>query len=303
MTGRPRRPQTPMERQEEESRRRREEAAAGTAAILEDLQKAAASVGQEDFLPATLELAPPAGNPPVYGRRLDWTSKHDERSRAYALADRLRQRVALQDHLWPTGPVLDQGNEGACVGFATAAAGNVLELVALPGQAGELAELEDAADALAIYHRAQELDDISGEAYAGTSVLAGMKAGVERGLFAGYGWCFGTRDLAQAVLQVGPVVVGIPWTEGMYATPPNGRVMVTGATVGGHCLAVVGLRMALEYPRLMDPAGPYFVVQNSWGESYGDGGLGYVHHADMARLLAQQGEAAIPLETGWEPAS
>lgn len=232
------------------------------------------------------------------GRTLDWQSKHDERSRAYALADRLRHRVALQDHLWPVGPILDQGREGACVGFASAAAANVLELSAT--FVGDPAANHDAADALRLYGRAQELDDISGEDYVGTSVLAGMKAGVEAGWWEGYGWCFGTRDIAQALLQVGPVVLGLSFPLG--APDRDGRLHLSGEA-GPHCLTAVGLRMALPGVFQATPPGPYFILQNSWGESYGDHGLVYVHHADLARLLAGTGEAAIPLAAGWEPTS
>jgi C1A family cysteine protease len=40
--------------------------------------------------------------------------------------------------------------------------------------------------------------------------------------------------------------------------------------------------------------GPYFVLQNSWGEGWGDHGLGYIHHRDLAQLLRGGGEAAFP---------
>ena len=40
--------------------------------------------------------------------------------------------------------------------------------------------------------------------------------------------------------------------------------------------------------------GPFFVWQNSWGSGYGVGGLGFIHHRDLARLLQGRGEAAIP---------
>jgi hypothetical protein len=104
-------------------------------------------------------------------------------------------------------------------------------------------------------------------------------------------WCFGTKDVAQAVLQRGPVVVGVPWLSGMYDTGPGGLVELAGEDTGaGHCLAVVGIRLRGPQGQL----GPYFVWQNSWGTGYGDGGLGYVHHRDLARLLHGTGEAAIP---------
>jgi len=223
-------------------------------------------------------------------RLLTWRSRHDERSRAYGVRATLTGSAPVQDRLWPVGPVLDQGTEGACVGCAVVDAANVLELTV------GLDVVEDGrplglADATELYHRAQRLDEVPGEAYSGTSVLAGMKAAVEAGLFGGYLWAFGTRDVAQAVLQRGPVVIGVPWLSGMYDTGPGGLVTLTGNATGqGHCLAVVGMRRTGPQGQ----PGPFFVWQNSWGPGYGDGGLGYIHHRDLAALLHGSGEAAIP---------
>jgi hypothetical protein len=117
-----------------------------------------------------------------------------------------------------------------------------------------------------------------------------MAAGVELGLWGGYRWCFGTRDIAQTLLRRQPVIVGVPWFDGMYATGPRGVVQVSGDHVGGHCLVVVG--MQLTGPN--GEPGVHFVWQNSWGPSYGDEGLGYVAHRTLATLLHTHGEAAVP---------
>jgi hypothetical protein len=146
-------------------------------------------------------------------------SRHDVRSLAYGVRPTLAGSAPLTDHLWPVGPVLDQGAEGECVGCAVVDAATT---IAPPER--YLTTFGIAEDAARIYKRAQQLDEVPGEDYAGTSVLAGMKAGVEAGLFGGYRWAFGTRDVAQAVLQVGPVVVGVPWLSGMYDTGPGGLV-------------------------------------------------------------------------------
>jgi hypothetical protein len=236
--------------------------------------------------------APPTPAPVVVPRvftserepRPGWRSRHDVRSLSYGLRARLAGSAPLTDHVWPTGPVLDQGQEGECVGCGLVDAVNALRRAA--GRT-DLLKIDAAAG---LYHRAQQLDDVPGEAYTGTSVLAGLKAATEEQLIGGYLWCFGTRDVAQAVLQRGPVVVGVPWLSGMYDTGPGGLVQVTGTDTGaGHCLAVVGIRM--KGPQ--GQPGPYFVWQNSWGRAYGDGGLGYIHHRDLAGLLRGVGEAAI----------
>lgn len=225
---------------------------------------------------------PPAD--PAAGPVLDWFSRHDPRSREFGVRAGLARSAPMTDRLWPPGPVLDQGTDGQCVGFAIIDALNA----ARPG--GDAAASTAAAGA--IYRRAQQLDEVPGESYAGTSVLAGMKAAAEFGVIESYRWCFGTRDVAQAVLQVGPVVVGVPWLSGMADTGPGGLVQLTGADGGlGHCLAVLGLRRTGPQGQ----PGPYFVWLNSWGTGYGDGGLGYVHHRDLAALLHGTGEAAVPI--------
>ena len=217
----------------------------------------------------------------------DWVSAHDPRSRRFDVSDRIKARVPIQDRLWPIGPVFDQGttpplsarDASGCVGMAAAAAGNVLGATLTK------------ADALELYDRAQELDHVTGSAYAGTSVLAGMKAGVERGLWAGYLWAFGTRDIAQALLQVGPVVIGIPWFDGMETPAADGVIRPTGAPAGGHAMALVGIRAS-------KPGGPWFVAQQSRGTTVGDNGLVLIHHKDLSKLLAGIGEAAIPVPNG-----
>jgi hypothetical protein len=215
-------------------------------------------------------------------RALTWRSRHDPRSLQFGVRAAVAGSAPLTDHLWHIGEVLDQGADGACVGFAVVAAHNAVSDLDV-----------DAVEARAIYARAQRLDEVPGEAYTGTSVLAGMQAGVEAGLFGGYRWAFGTRDVAQAVLQIGPVVVGVPWLSGMFDTGPGGLVTLTGDDEGlGHCLAVVGIR--LKGPQ--GQPGPFFVWQNSYGPGYGDDGLGYVHHRDLATLLHGIGEAAIPMQ-------
>jgi len=183
------------------------------------------------------------------------------------------------------------------VGMAVAAAGNVLQLATYPGGQYLAPErvpgLLSKDDALALYDRAQELDHLSGKAYAGTSVLAGMKAGVEAGLWSQYLWAFGTRDIAQALLQVGPVVVGIPWDTALEEPDQHGIVRPGGTPAGGHALALVEFRMTVA-----GRPGPWFGAQQSRGPLEGRGGIVYLHHKDLARLLAGVGEAAIPVPPG-----
>jgi hypothetical protein len=228
----------------------------------------------------------------------DWSSRHDPQSRDFDVSDALAGRVPLADKMWPIGPIFDQGttpplslhDASGCVGMGVAAAANTLEMAAT-ASAASLRGLLQKEDALQLYARAQQLDSVSGDSYAGTSVLAGMKAGQEAGLWSEYLWAFGTRPLAQAIMQVGPAVIGIPWTTGMEDPDPGGVIRPGGSAAGGHCMALVGLVTSR-------PGGPWFVAQQSRGPTVGDHGLVLIHHKDLSRLLAGVGEAAVPVPPG-----
>lgn len=225
---------------------------------------------------------------PTTDPRLDWRPRHDPRSRLFDVADRTDPALPTGLRLLPvTRPRLLQGAEGACAGFASAHAANTHRLEAnTVGRDGLL----DEDDARALYHRAQQLDRVPGEDYSGTSILAAMLAGREHGLWAEFWWAFGTADIARALDQLRrPVVVGVPWTDGMYRTDPEGRVKIEGPTVGGHALEVVGFDPTCA---LFDGR-PGFAWLNSHAD-YGLDGIGWLEARQLGWLLAGRGEAAVP---------
>lgn len=95
------------------------------------------------------------------GRRREF----DERSRAFPIRT-LTEAVEPKQKYWRCDARLDQGREGACVGFAWGH-----ELNAEPRRWWTTDQ-----HARVIYRRAQQLDQWPGENYEGTSVLAGAKA-------------------------------------------------------------------------------------------------------------------------------
>lgn len=235
-------------------------------------------------------------------RVMAWASRHDERSLDYGVRARLRAPAPLVDRAWAHGPILDQGttpplslhDASGCTGHAVVNAANVHELSVRPTTEPE--ELYGEDDAMRVYERAQELDAWPGEEYPGTSILAAMKAGQELGLWGSYLWAFGTKDVAQALLQVGPVVVGIPWLSEMAQPGPDGIVTVAGQPLGGHAICLHAIRMTVA-----GRAGPWFGGLQTWGEEVGDRGVVWFHHRDMGQLLRSRGEAAIPLAEGQTP--
>jgi hypothetical protein len=209
---------------------------------------------------------------PRLGRRQEF----DERSRAFPVRA-LISATTPRSYTWRCTKWLDQGSEPACVGFSLSH-----ELIARPKEHLEIGET----DALAFYHRAQQLDQWPGEDYDGTSVLAGLKAAKERGLITEYRWAFGLDDLILAVGYKGPAVIGIDWFEDMFDPDPQGYVTPTGDVAGGHAILVNGVSVTKKHFRL----------RNSWGRSWGyPYGNCFIRWADMGKLLAAGGEAAIPI--------
>jgi hypothetical protein len=245
---------------------------------------------------------------PVHdGRRLDWFPRYDERSQLYA-ATPAAVALPTSGRLWNPGQVLDQGSEGACCGFA-AAAEAAAEPVPVPRVTNRYAR--------GWYLNAQRRDEWPGQSYDGTSVLATMKEGKARGLYGGYGWFFTVEQLAAGIVRDesddgGPAVIGVEWRAGSYSTDPWGVLRPSGPIVGGHALCVLGYVPADSGPdrdlwdqlEELDLAGAVdsvlvreygaFVVQNSWGPTFGRNGLCVVPVSVMRAWVESGGEFAQP---------
>jgi hypothetical protein len=188
------------------------------------------------------------------------------------------------------GAVLDQGREGACVGF-----GWTGELLASP-RPHVVAPEKGNEYARDYYYRCKEVDEWEGVDYEGTSVLAGAKVAKELGYIQEYRWALGIDDLRAAVIQKGPAVIGIPWYEGMYNTRPSGLVEVSGDMVGGHCILITGYHPSMRIPgEDWHARFEVFRWRNSWGFDYGKAGNGLIRMEDLRDLLGGMGEACIPV--------
>jgi hypothetical protein len=221
-------------------------------------------------------------------RVLDWAPHHDPRSKAFPVAAVISTPPKRRNKLWKTGPVLDQGNEGACVGFGwTAEALSTPTVVDLSRVAVEVPR-EPTAFALDLYNKARRLDEWEGEDYDGTSVNAGAKAMRENGLVLEYRWAFSIDDVVDTILLKGPVVLGIEWRYGMYDAP-NGVLKATGKVVGGHCITAVGY--TLKSPKLGGEDG--IILRNSWGADWGINGNAEIKVSELSDLLDNYGEAAV----------
>ena len=208
-------------------------------------------------------------------RSLGRLPEFDERSRNYPVRTLLRGEPELSTKIWDLDVWLDQGNEGACVGFSLAH-----EIAAEPA-VGDV----DADYATMIYREAQKVDQWPGEDYEGTSVLAGAKIVKGLGWFEEYRWGFSTTDVIQSLVNLGPVVLGINWYSGMWDTDSNGYIHPTGELAGGHAIVAVG------YDHERDAV----LLHNSWGPGWGVDGRAWLSTSALSGLLAEYGEACIPV--------
>ena len=181
-------------------------------------------------------------------------------------------------------PHLDQGREGACVGFGWAH-----ELACYPAIVKGM-DFTYARER--IYWAAQRRDQWSGGAYPGaspfmegTSVLAGAEVvHRELGLIGSYKWSLDLNDLILAVGYMGPAVMGTDWYSGMFSTDSSGFVHATGTVEGGHCWLARGVSLRKQS----------FLCRNSWGANWGQGGDFLISFEDMSKLINSHGEACVP---------
>ncbi|KAF4406597.1 MULTISPECIES: hypothetical protein [Streptomyces] len=217
--------------------------------------------------------------------RLDRVPQFDERSREYPIRALVTERAPLRSAGWACPVWLDQGREGACVGFSWSH-----ELIATPVPVDEA----DNAFARDVYREARQVDDWPGEEYEGTSVLAGAKAVVNRGYMEEYRWAFGIDDVLRTLGYFGPVVIGVKWYDSMFRPAPNGLLEVSPGDFGGHAILVRGVSLKA---RLAGHSGtvPVVRLRNSWGRKWGVDGDCYMRVEDLDALLRDGGEACVPV--------
>lgn len=227
-------------------------------------------------------------------RRLGRVRQHDPNNMRFLIRARSTLDLSLpeRDYTWSVGAqrlserqlVLDQGHEGACVGFslATEAAARPVIVKGITNQV-----------ARHWYWRAQEADPWDGGAwpgalpfYEGTSVLAGAQVLKSMGHYLAYLWAGSEREIAMTLGYLGPVVLGINWYDSMYMPGRNGVLRLAGRVVGGHAICVIGL----------DTDRDAYLLQNTWGDSWGERGRAWLLRKDLERLVFQEdGEAMFPV--------
>ncbi len=182
--------------------------------------------------------------------------------------------LPLASKEWICPVTLDQGSEGACVGFAGAhwfGSERFIQKVTT-----KIARM--------FYKGAQKCDEWAGENYEGTSVNGLIKYLQSKGYIKGCRWIRTMDELKRTLSLYGPVIVGCEWREGCFDPDREGFITFSGELRGGH---------ATEWRGWNREEG-YFIIQQSWGDDHGIKGTVKMREADVVRLLATRPQIASP---------
>jgi hypothetical protein len=230
-------------------------------------------------LPSKIQLK---NNQFTSDQRLDRLVEFDTRSRNYPIKALQKTGKKLRSYTWRCNDWFNQGNEGACVGYALAH-----ELAARPS---EVKGLTDKFIREKIYWEAQKNDPWDGGSYPnaslfyeGTSVLAGVKEVKRLNYIEEYRWAFDIYDVLYGLGHNGPAVLGIPWYYDMYFPNKDGFIKPVGMIAGGHAILARAINIKEKYVTL----------RNSWGKDWGINGDCYIAFEDLKYLLNQAGECCF----------
>lgn len=198
-------------------------------------------------------------------------------------------------------PIRDQGRFGTCVGYAASAIKDRQERVNHPGRNYETSPLY-------VYSECKRLDGIPNVegTYPRTAMSVLLKQGIslestmpyelmtEKFHFpspsptaheeakqfkvGAYARIHTLQEIKQAVFEDGPVMIGVTVTENFVECEKGGFIdLPQGYILGGHALDIDGWddNMTHTYKNGVTRKG-FFRVVNSWSESWGDRGYGFI---------------------------
>lgn len=210
--------------------------------------------------------------------------KTDERDHKFLISSMLPKKLPgiTYKYWWANGWWGNQELTPHCVAFSWAhwlASGPITQKLSRVGGKSPY-------DTTVLYNEAQKNDRWDGEDYDGTSVRAGAKMLQMAGYVDGYSWAWDLDTTINAVLTLGPVVVGTWWTYDMFYPNDNDLITATGSKVGGHAYLIDGINVKKKL----------FRIKNSWGRDWGRNGHAYISFDDMETLILDSGEVCLANE-------
>lgn len=211
----------------------------------------------------------------------------DARDRNFPMANvlRLATNLPTSRYWYPGQQPLNQGSLGACVGFTGA---NWLQnsptRTPVTNQTG-----------FDLYAECKKIDGIPNTE--GTYARALLKVLQSQGKVGQYLWAQRPLDIKEWVLSTGPVLVGTPWLEGMFALDMEGYARVQGYEVGGHEYLIRGYSRPRDAYRCRNSWGAGWGIGASVGAWAGNGGEFWLRRADLDNLIfASWGDAVGVVE-------
>lgn len=138
-----------------------------------------------------------------------------------------------------------------------------------------------------LYNKFRENDGITSSNYRGSTVRGGAKVLKKLGFVQEYRWAKTIEDIVKCLLVFGPIIVGTKWYSKMSSPDDRGIIKFDGNYSGGHAFLLNGIDLHKGLIR----------IKNSWGKSWGIAGHAFISIDDFGKLLSDQGEACIALET------
>lgn len=218
---------------------------------------------------------------PRLGRHVN----HDERSKNFPAKTAALKTVRHSHH----GITLDQLQLGSCVGNAGVQVVNTEPNWTQATENNEplAVKLYSATTAVDPYPGQYPPDDT------GTDGLSACKVMKQWGWISSYTHAFGLQH-ALGALMLRPVMTGTVWLDGMFTPDKDGRVHVKGNEAGGHEYVIFGVEIVRTATGRVSYANSKAWGLNSWGPSWGLGGIFYYVLSDYGHLLDRQGDVSVP---------
>jgi hypothetical protein len=218
----------------------------------------------------------------------------DERDERFPMSAIMDPDMPTRTHRywWSSGWHGDQGNTPHCVAYSWLhwLADGPATSRTLTGRAAPPQPYDNPRR---LYCEMQENDEWIGDCknhrYDGTSVRAGAKVLRAHGYVREFRWGWTLDDAVKALLTEGPIVAGTWWYRDMYFPDPDTGLIQIGRSrrMGGHAYVLNGVNAKRGIIRL----------KNSWGRSWGRNGHAFISFKDMERLILEDGEVCLALET------